>query len=186
MSRSSPQPEARPRMGGPHEVQDARRLDTVDEGRVSILAPARRPGQARAQPTLEHSRSGESGCAAPCFPRNPGPPTDHHRDAYQTESGAIRGRSGRVLFAAIGCGLATSGVVERADDLASIGREDHRRADQGEQRRALSTVRAAVRRCGRCVLGSRSSVCLLAGRGRPLRRCGSSRITSGARVVGWR
>jgi hypothetical protein len=69
-------------------------------------------------------------------------------------------RSGRVLFAASGCGLATLGVVERAAGLAwALGREDHRRADRGERRRA---PRAQV---GRCVLGSRSSGCLLAGRG---------------------
>jgi hypothetical protein len=35
-------------------------------------------------------------------------------------------------------------------------------------------------------LGSRSSVCLPAGRGGPSRRCSSSGIVSGARVDGWR
>jgi hypothetical protein len=93
---------------------------------------------------------GESGRAAACFPRNPGPPTDHHRDAYQAESGAIRGRSGRVLFRGervrpgdLGCG--------RARCRPGLGARSRRSLPGGSGRAAASAflgARAAVRRWG--------------------------------------
>jgi hypothetical protein len=48
-----------------------------------------------------------------------------------------------VLFALSGYGLATSGVVERTAELGrALGHQAHRRADQEEKRRALSTLLA--------------------------------------------
>jgi hypothetical protein len=99
-------------------------------------------------------------------PRNLGPPTDHDRDTYPAESGALRGaerasafRGERVRHGDLGCGRTSCRT-----GLGARSRRSSPGGSGGEAASAFHGARAAVRGWGWCVLGSRSSVCLLAGR----------------------